>query len=261
MSDRNSRQSFLGENSDDQIEALVVGIVGLSGGGSHIVQQLRHVGFRRFRLFDPEILEDSNLNRVVIATPADVGKAKAKIAASAILAFNPGAEVKAIQARWQSNPELLRECDIIFGCLDGFSEREQLEIFCRRNLIALIDIGMDVHPGTPARITGQVILSMPGHQCMRCMGFLNDAVLAQEAAKYGAAGVNPQVVWPNGVLASTAIGIAVELTTAWSQERGPVYMTYDGNRRMVTPHYCIGRMSSCKHFPISETGDPIFTAL
>jgi hypothetical protein len=36
-----------------------------------------------------------------------------------------------------------------------------------------------------------------------------------EAEKYGAAGSRPQVVWPNGVLASTAVGLAVQLLTPW----------------------------------------------
>ena len=113
----------------------------------------------------------------------------------------------------------LASCDIVFGCVDGFAERRELEIACRRHLIPLIDIGMDVHivGKEPPRMGGQVILSMPGSRCMKCLGFLSDASLAREAALYGDAGPRPQVVWPNGVLASTAVGVAVDLLTNWTR--------------------------------------------
>jgi tRNA A37 threonylcarbamoyladenosine dehydratase len=38
--DRYSRQSFLGPDAEARIPRCTVGVVGLGGGGSHIVQQL-----------------------------------------------------------------------------------------------------------------------------------------------------------------------------------------------------------------------------
>ena len=75
----------------------------------------------------------------------------------------------------------------------GFAERRELEIACRRHLIALIDVGMDVYVvgDEPPRMGGQVILSMPGAPCMTCLGFLNEATLAREAGAYGDAGPRP----------------------------------------------------------------------
>jgi hypothetical protein len=42
--------------------------------------------------------------------------------------------------------------------------------------------------------------------------------LAAEAARHGDAGGRPQVVWPNGALASTAVGLAVDLVTGWTRK-------------------------------------------
>lgn len=78
-----------------------------------------------------------------------------------------------------------------------------------------IDIGMDVHGDERPVIGGQIILSSPCGPCMTCMGFLTAEKLAAEAARYGSAGGRPQVVWPNGALASTAVGLAVDLVTGW----------------------------------------------
>jgi len=70
--DRYSRQSFLGPNSEELISKCTIGVVGLGGGGSHIVQQLAHIGFQRYVLYDDDIVEESNLNRLVGASAIDV---------------------------------------------------------------------------------------------------------------------------------------------------------------------------------------------
>src|SRR5208282_851819 len=115
--------------------------------------------------------------------------------------------------------------------------REQLERFARRHLIPYIDIGMDVHDlgCSEFLIAGQVVLSMPGGPCLRCAGLITDERVAAEANRYGAAGGRPQVVWSNGVLASTAVGIVVQLLTPWSGKPPQfIYLDYDGNCGTVT---------------------------
>src|SRR5208337_745022 len=78
-SERFSRQTFLGEAGQDAIERCRVGLVGLGGGGSHIVQQLAHVGFLNYVLYDGDFTDESNLNRQVIARKADVAAKTLKI--------------------------------------------------------------------------------------------------------------------------------------------------------------------------------------
>jgi hypothetical protein len=265
---RFSRQSFLGSNAQSAIEKCTVGIVGLCGGGGHIVQQLAHLGILHFVLYDGDNADESNLNRLVLATEADAmaGESKFELAQRRILAIRPNATVMGCARRWQDNAGALRGCDFVFGNVDRFSERQQLEAFCRRYLMPLIDIGMDVHQAgdEPPRMGGQVILSMPGHPCMFCMGFLNDEKLAREASQYGAAGGRPQVVWPNGVLASTAVGIGIALVTDWDQSiRGAVYLMYDGNRSTISPHPRMQYLAitDCPHYPIDQVGEPVFRRL
>src|SRR6266568_7663439 len=104
-------------------------------------------------------------------------------------------------------------CDIVVGCVEGFRERWELQVLSRRYLVPLIDIGLDVNTvgDEPPRMAGQVILSVPRGPCMKCMHFITDQNLEKEAGRYGDAGVRPQVVWANGVLASVAVGVAVDL--------------------------------------------------
>jgi molybdopterin-synthase adenylyltransferase len=264
MNDRFSRQSFLGVDSEALFRSVRVGVAGLGGGGSHIAQQLAHVGIGHFALFDPDTMEFPNLNRTVSATFEDAisNTPKVIVAERTIKGINPYAEVWPIQSEWQKDFESLRACDVVFGCLDGFSRRAQLEETCRRAMIPLIDIGMDVHKGEPYSISGQVIVSMPGKPCFRCVGFIRDKDLDQEGRRYGEAGANPQVVWSNGVLASTAIGILIQMLTPWCPiNSSSAFLGYDGDRFTLEhdPRLAVSANRNCKHFStIGDLGDPFW---
>ena len=160
---------------------------------------------------------------------------KTAIAARTIRSLNPSATIVEIRKSWHDAIEALKRCDAILGAVNSFREREQLERFARRHLIPYIDVGMDVHETAAGHlVSGQVILSSPGHPCLRCCGFIADEGLTEKAGKYGAAGGRPQVVWPNAVLASTAIGLLMQTVTPWHRKPAAfAYLVYDGNRGTI----------------------------
>lgn len=264
MTERHNRQSFLGANSEIVLGSSRVAVVGLGGGGSHVLQQLAHVGIGTLVVIDPDVVEPSNLNRLVGATHDDAVRrtAKSEIARRAATAVNPCVRLLPVTAKWQDEPQHLRSAHVVVGCVDGYSERQQLESFCRRFLLPYVDIGMDVHELDGRYvISGQVITSVPGDICMTCMGFLNDRTLAQEAAAYGVAGHKPQVVWPNGLLASAAVGVVVHLLTPWFDGAISPYLEYDGNSQTMLPsnRLLILKDKECGHFSsLTSVGDPFW---
>jgi hypothetical protein len=265
VKDAFARQTFLGAGSAKVLRVLRAGIVGLGGGGSHVAQQLAHLGVGQFVLLDPDRIDVSNLNRLVGGTVADVrsGRRKVSIASRVISGVNPSATIVAEAVKWQERAELLRDCDIVVGCVDNFAARDELERAARRYLTPYIDIGMDVHnDGGRYSITGQVALSMPSEPCLHCMNVLRPDLIAREAGKYGAAGGRPQVVWPNGVLASMAVGIIVQLVTPWDTTRRPPHLLeYDGNVPEIRPAASSGFLTDrpCPHFTeVADIGDPWF---
>ncbi len=265
IADRLERQSFLGQDHESTFSRAKVGLVGLCGGGSHVAPQLAHIGVRNFRLFDPDHVEHTNLQRMLGSTPADADarRLKTEIIREQILRVNPTATVETISKKWQEEHGRLRDCTVVFGCVDSFEQRNQLEAYCRRFLIPYIDIGMEVGKLSEGHysISGQVILSIPGYPCMWCMGFLNKMRIAQEQERYGDAGYRPQVVWPNGVLASTAVGSFVGLLTPWRVPQELVLFTeYDGNRHQMHPSRTLEHLlpAPCCHYYPCDTGDPFW---
>lgn len=265
--ERYERQSFLGPDSDAIIGGTRVGVIGLCGGGSPIVQQLAHLGFRNFVFCDDDLIDRTNLNRLIGGTLKDVDERvrKIDIACRTVRSLHKNSIVEVHFAKWQSVSESLLDCDIVFGCLDQLHSRRDLEGFCRRNLICYFDIGLDVAKTSNAfEINGQAIMSMPGCWCMRCSGFLSSTVLDEEARAYGAAGGRPQVVWSNGVLSSTAVGFAVDLITDWSKTlRTPPFMTYKGSTGVLKVDNLMPNLvrMTCRHYPFSQLGDSVAKSL
>jgi molybdopterin-synthase adenylyltransferase len=197
---KHDRQSFLGQRSEADLRGAKIGIVGLGGGGSHVVQQAAHIGLGNYVLVDPDSIEDSNLNRLVGGTLKDValGSAKIDIAVRMIRGIVPNANISPHAKAWQEVADELKDCDVIIGGLDSVTAKDDLDRFCRRFLIPYVDMGMDVHEVDGRYlIAGQVILTTPGALCLRCLGIVTEESLAREARNYGAAGGKPQVVWPN----------------------------------------------------------------
>lgn len=260
MKETSTRQSFLGPNSDEVFSELIVGVVGLGGAGSHVVQQLTHVGVSNLILVDPDRVEFSNLNRLVGAMYEDAvdERLKTDVAVRVARGVQPSVNLRSHPTPWREAINDLRDADAIVGCMDTYAERSQLEAFARRYLIPYIDVGMDVHEvGDHFVIAGQVALSMPGRVCLQCMALITDDDIAKES--YGSAGGRPQVVWPNGLLASAAVGLLVELVTPWFRP-GPksTLLRYDGNSQTLTlDHwYKLNGDRECKHYPSTDVGDP-----
>jgi molybdopterin-synthase adenylyltransferase len=262
---KHQRQGFLGPNSEEILQKLRVAIVGLGGGGSHISQQLAHIGIGNIFLFDFDCVdkEGTNLNRLVGATEDDVENEtlKVEVAKRHISGIDSKINVFTFNSPWQENHEFLRCCDVIIGCVDSLLQRRDLEAAARRFLIPYIDIGMDVHDMQERfMISGQVVLSMPGQPCMMCLGILPEGLLAAEAAAYGAAGSRPQVIWSNGVLASAGVGVLMQLVAPWGNAHyKTILLEYDGNAQTVKSSTKLLYLNElvCQHyFDNLDLGDP-----
>jgi hypothetical protein len=265
VKERSKRQSFLGAHSDDLLANTKIAIVGVSGGGSPIAQQAAHVGFGTTHLIDPDVAEEHHKHRLVGISSAAVRHRwnKVRVAERLMKRVHPEGNVVLHPKPWQEVHEVLRSCDLVFACLDGYLARDELERYLRRFDVPLIDIGMDVSQDGEEgySIVGQAILSMPGRHCLRCFGFVRDELLKQEAARYGAAGERAQVIWPNSALASTAMGMAMQLLTPWrSALTTAPYLVYDGNTLIIAPSPRLEYLSTkCPHFPAGATrGDVMF---
>ena len=162
-----------GEEGQRAIQALRVAIVGLSGTGSVIAQQLAHLGVRRYLLIDPKNQRDINLNRIVGAVRSDIGRPKVAIAKRMLKRLVKDAEIKAVQGDIldASIGALLTGADFIFCCTDSDGSRYFINQLVYQYFIPCIDMGVVIDPDDDGKVKyfgGRVQMLAPGLCCLVC---------------------------------------------------------------------------------------------
>lgn len=236
-----------GTDGQRVISSLKVGVVGLGGTGSVLVQQLARLGVRDYVLIDPDGVETSNLNRLAGAGPADVGKAKVAVAEREILACSPGARVRGLRADVvdQSSAAELTGLDFLFLCTDSHASRAVVCQLAYQHLVPTIDMGtsITVRGGVVTHITGRVQMLAPELPCLTCTGALDANQIRREMMSpqqrasdpylVGAHEPQPAVISINSTVASLAATMFMAAVTSMpGQVR---FQLYDGVRGAVRP--------------------------
>jgi len=190
------RQSLaFGEALTQDLSTLRVGVVGCGGTGSAVAMLLPKMGVRLIALFDRDVVEESNLNRVHGATREDAEAKRPKVVAVArsLSELGLGVQVKSYQS-WIADRDCrdaLKSCDIIFGCTDDHAGRLLLNRFAYYYLAPVFDLGLaiEVSPTEPPEIKaldGRVTVLAPSHTCLLCREVINPVVARDEALKRNA---------------------------------------------------------------------------
>jgi len=246
----NRQDLLIGSYGQALLYGSAIGIVGLCGGGSHIAQQAAHMGVGRLVLIDDDVVDETNLSRMVGASPSDVGRPKTTVISEMVRRINPDTKVTEIDQAFPSNDGIssLKSCDVVMSCVDGYRARHELQTFSWRHLIPLIDIGMgaELAPGTGAPIgvksvNGHVHVYRPGGPCMWCTDLLSqvklDAETTADVTGYVRGVPSPQVVNFNGILASWAMVELLQYLTGFmpapSDRPLTGFVVYDGPTRSI----------------------------
>lgn len=161
-------QAF-GSGTTELLRSLSVAVVGCSGTGSVVTEQLARLGVGRLVLIDPDIAEEKNLNRILNSGKEDVylSRPKVHVLASAIARMGLDQEVIAFNKNLLT-PEAVKavaECDVVFGCMDGVEGRHLLNRLATFYLVPYFDVGVRLDAdgaGGIERITGAVHYLQPG---------------------------------------------------------------------------------------------------
>jgi len=247
--ERVARQLLVWDRAgQSRLAAAHVVVVGVGGTGSHVALQLAHLGVGGVTLIDDDLVEVSNLSRLVGATAADIGSAKVDTVGRHLRRVRP--EMNVITrccSVLDVEPADVAAADLIVCCTDGHSSRAWLAELSAQYLVTLIDMGVEVQASAGAtRAGGGVRVCRPGDPCLHCAGVIDPARVraelltpadkALEVARGYLRGLDtpaPSVVALNGVIASLAVMEAVnELVGLFAQ--APVRLLYRAEARAVT---------------------------
>ncbi len=87
--------SQVGEAGQVRLKKARVLIVGVGGLGCPVAQYLVAAGVGVIGLIDHDVVSASNLQRQILFSSADIGKAKVQVAAERLKSMNPNVEIRA----------------------------------------------------------------------------------------------------------------------------------------------------------------------
>lgn len=175
----------LGKGTQKLLKNLKIGVVGCSGTGSPVVEQLARLGVGSLVLVDPDIIEAKNLNRIINSEERDarIAELKVKVAKRAISKMGFDTEVKTFGSNLYDNFEAieqLADCDFFFGCMDSVDGRHLLNSIASFYLIPYIDIGIKIlsdKKGGLDQICGTVHFLLPGGSSLQTRGVYTHEML------------------------------------------------------------------------------------
>ncbi len=139
--------------------------IGTGGLGAPLGLYLAAAGVGHLGLVDFDVVDNSNLQRQVTFTTADVGKPKSEAARARLSALNPAIEIVSYETRLTSDNalDLFKDYDIIVDGTDNFPTRFLVNDAC-------VLLGKPNVYGSIFRFEGQAtIFGSPGGPCYRCL--------------------------------------------------------------------------------------------
>lgn len=214
--DRQAR--MLGDRGQDLLHGLRVGVVGLGGVGSIVVETLARLGVGALDLVDPDLVDTTNLTRLVGAQPDDVGRPKTDVAAHSARRAQPDIKLR-LHATDVGDPDArasLANCDWIVLAADTDAARHWVNEIIHRHLVPALQAGVKI-PVAEDGIVGDIHAASrflrPGRGCLHCNGLINPTQLAidlqpeavREIARYIPEVAAPSVISLNMLAAADAV--------------------------------------------------------
>lgn len=256
-------QAF-GEKTINMLRRLEIAVVGCSGTGSPVIEQLARLGVGKIVLVDPDFVEKRNLNRILNTTyfDAKITKSKVQVLRDAIQKFGLGTSVEIFQKDLIDSQviQCIANCDFLFGCVDSASGRHYLNKVCIYYTIPYIDVGVKLVAdgnGGISDVSGAVHFVRPDGMSLMQRGLYNaeelrvDGLLRTdpgychdlEDAGYilGAKEASPAVISVNMFAASMAVN---EFLGRLHPFRNEPNSNYAENRFSLTGNYLMNSPES-----------------
>lgn len=150
-------QGVITAREQARLLGLRIFIAGCGGLGGELACLLCRMGAGSFRICDPDVFEESNLNRQCFCTEKTLGLSKVRVVKAGLLEMASWVRVEALeQAATPDNlPDLLKSIDIAIDCLDSVARKKMIED-------AAASAGIPFLHGSVLGQDGFVYLDIPG---------------------------------------------------------------------------------------------------
>lgn len=132
---------LIGKENIEKLTNSHIAVFGVGGVGSYAVEAIVRAGIGEITIIDADNVDETNINRQLLATTEVVGHAKVDVLEKRILSINPNIKIHKICDFYKSeNREKFfeREYDYIVDAIDSISSKIDLIKYCYDNNIKII---------------------------------------------------------------------------------------------------------------------------
>jgi hypothetical protein len=137
---------LFGAGTTNRLRHMAAAVIGCSGTGSPLIEQLARLGFGRLVLVDSDVVEERNLNRIVNSwrEQAYLRRPKVEAMARAIAAMGFDTEVEIVHGDLATAAAVkaVASCNVAFGCMDGVEGRHLLNRLAAYYVLPYFDVGV-----------------------------------------------------------------------------------------------------------------------
>ena len=211
---------MFGRAGQRELSRCHTAIVGLGGIGSLVSEYLARLGVGKFTLVDDDVVEESNLSRILGASMEAVTNHTTKVALAGrmIRTANPTARVSEVvdDVSKESVALKLIDCDYLFLAADSMRARLVFNALVHQFLIPGVQLGSKIRHDSSGAIIDILSVNRPVRPdggCLWCNELIDPVALATEAKTdqerrdqaYGVEESNPSVIALNAISAAHAV--------------------------------------------------------
>ena len=131
---------LIGKDNLEKLKNAYVTVIGLGGVGGITAVMLARCGIGRLKLVDFDKVDETNINRQVVANTKTVGKNKTDVLEEMILDINPSCKVEKFSTRLtkESIYNLISNDTFVVDAIDSVKDKVELCDYCYKNEIPII---------------------------------------------------------------------------------------------------------------------------
>ena len=143
---------IIGEDGVNALKAATVAVFGTGGVGSYACEALGRAGVGHLIFIDKDVVDETNMNRQLVADLTTLGRNKAEIMAERVRRVNPSCDVQALVKRYDpSDDEFIPSlhADFIIDAIDDVPAKVAMAVCCWKHKIPEISsmgTGNRLHP-------------------------------------------------------------------------------------------------------------------
>ena len=144
---------LIGKDGVKTLENSTVAIIGVGGVGGYACTMLARAGVGNLIVVDFDKVDETNINRQIIANTKNVGMDKTTVLKEMLVQINPNCKVTAICERFSAENAakiLNKNVDFVIDAIDSTKDKIDLICYCKENDIKIVSsMGAGNRSGIP----------------------------------------------------------------------------------------------------------------